>query len=62
MTTDITEPEPRFERFRIVYPSGTTLDRYWLLEGGGTLREVALEHPMAVVEPVEDSRVGTPGD
>jgi hypothetical protein len=60
MTTGI--PEPRYERFRITYPSGTALDSYCLREGGGTLREVQVEHPLAVVEADEDSlvRVGTP--
>jgi hypothetical protein len=57
MTTDTPEPAPRFERFRITYPSGTVLDSYYLIEGGGTLRAVQLEHPLATVEAVEGSLV-----
>lgn len=48
---------PRYEHFRITYPSGTVFDSYYLIEGGGTLRQVRLEHPLAKVEPVEESRV-----
>ena len=37
MTSD-PHPEPRFERFRLVYLSGTTVDAYYC--GGVTLEEV----------------------
>jgi hypothetical protein len=52
VTTDAPEPVPRFERFLIRYPSGTTFDSHW--PGGATLREVELAHPMATVEVVEE--------
>jgi hypothetical protein len=55
MTTD--PPEPRYERFTVIYPSGTVINSVWCLEGGGTLRAVQVEHPMAQVTPVENSRV-----
>jgi hypothetical protein len=48
MTTDTSEPHYRC--FRVTYPSGTVLESVWLLEGGGTLRAVQIEHPMATVE------------
>jgi hypothetical protein len=51
------EPEPRYRCFRITYPSGTVLDSCWCIEGGGTLRAVQVEHPLATVEAVEESRV-----
>jgi hypothetical protein len=60
MTTDTSEP--LYRRFRITYPSGTTLDSYWLLEGGGTVQQVMLEHPLGVVEADLDSRVTTTED
>jgi hypothetical protein len=50
-------PELRYAAFRVRYPSGTVLDSCWCLEGGGTLRAVQVEHPMAQVEAVLDSRV-----
>jgi len=50
MTTDTPEPEPRYERFRITYPSGTVIDYY---TDGSTLREAQVLHPLATVEPVE---------
>ena len=56
MTAD-THPEPHYARFFVRYPSGTVIETHWLIEGGGTLRAVELEHPMARVTPVEDSRV-----
>jgi hypothetical protein len=59
MTTE-TPTEPRFERFRITYPSGTVFDSYYLIEGGGTLREVQVEHPLAVIEADETTEVVTP--
>ena len=60
MMPDTTDHEPRFGHFLIRYPSGTTFDSYYLIEGGGTLLEVQVEHPMAVVEADEDSRVDMP--
>jgi hypothetical protein len=41
----------------VTYPSGTVIESYYLIEGGGTLRQVQVEHPMATVEPVSDSRM-----
>jgi hypothetical protein len=55
VTTDDTHA--RYERFRITYPSGTAFDSHFLIGGGGTLRQVQVEHPMAVVEAIEDSLV-----
>ncbi len=59
MTTDTPEPEPepRYGRFIVRYPSGTVIQSCWTIEGGGTLREVQVEHPLAIVEADEDSRV-----
>ena len=48
---DTPDPIPRFERFRLVYPSGTVIESYYC--GGATLREVQVTHPLAVVEVVE---------
>jgi hypothetical protein len=56
MTDDTSDPEPRYRRFRITYP-GVVLESYWGLEGGGTLRTVQIEHPLAVVEADEESRL-----
>jgi hypothetical protein len=53
MNDDTSEPE----RFTVRYPSGTVLESVWLTEGGGTLRAVALEHPLAAVEADEGSRI-----
>jgi hypothetical protein len=53
---DETPPEPRFERFFVRYLH-VVLDSVWSLGGGGTLRQVQVEHPMAVVEPDEGSQV-----
>jgi hypothetical protein len=53
---DETPPEPRFERFFVRYPH-VVLDSAWYLAGGGTLRQVQVEHPLAVVEADEESRV-----
>ena len=50
MTTDTPGPAPRFERFRLTYPSGTVIESYFA--GGATLREVQVTHPIAVVEVV----------
>jgi hypothetical protein len=47
---------PRYKRFLIRYPNAT-FDSYYLIEGGGTLREVQMEHPLAAVEAYEDSLV-----
>jgi hypothetical protein len=53
-----TDPlEPRYERFLIRYPSGTVIESSWLIEGGGTVQQVRLEHPLGVVEANEDSQV-----
>jgi hypothetical protein len=49
--------EPRYRHFLIRYPSGTVFDSYWCIEGGGTLRAVQVEHPLGVVEAVEESRI-----
>jgi hypothetical protein len=61
LTTNVA-PEPRYGRFRITYPSGTVFDSYFLVGGGGTVRPVQVEHPLAKVDPVLDSRVATPGE
>jgi hypothetical protein len=58
MTPDT--PEPRFERLRLTYPSGTVFDSYYLSQGGGTLRKVQVEHSLAVVEAYEATEVATP--
>jgi hypothetical protein len=55
MTTDTPGPVPLFERFRLVYPSGTVIESYYC--GGATLGEVEVSHPLAVVGVVEDSLV-----
>jgi hypothetical protein len=55
MTTDTREPTPRYKRYRLAYSSGTVVQAYYC--GGATLREVAVLHPMARVEAVEDLRV-----
>jgi hypothetical protein len=52
---DETASEPRYARFRVHY-AHVVLDSV-CLEGGGTLRAVQIEHPLAVVEVDEDSRV-----
>jgi len=39
----------------VTYPSGTVIPSFYC--GGATLREVQVSHPLATVEPVEDSRV-----
>jgi hypothetical protein len=61
MTVD-TPAEPRYKRFTVTYPSGTTFESYYLIEGGGALGAVQVEHPLGVVEAVEASRVPTPGE
>lgn len=53
MTAGTPEPEPRYERFALTYPSGTVIESFYA--GGATRREVRVTHPMATVEPVEDS-------
>jgi hypothetical protein len=59
MNDDTLKPE-RYRRFRIVYPSGTMFGSWWLIEGGGTVQQVRLEHPMAQqVEVDEESLVST---
>ncbi len=55
MTIDTPEPEPRYERFRLTYPSGTVIDSHYGRADGATLEEVRVTHPMATVEPVEAS-------
>jgi hypothetical protein len=57
MTTEAPEPVPRYERFRVTYPSGTVIESYYLIGGGGTLRQVQVEHPLAKVEADQDSLV-----
>ena len=52
MPADTPEPEPRFERFRLVYPSGTMVMAFYA--GGAPLEEVKVTHPLARVEAVED--------
>lgn len=54
-TTDAPEPEPRYERYILEYPSGTVVIAFYA--GGTTLGEVRVTHPLAVVEAVEASRV-----
>jgi hypothetical protein len=54
-----TEPEPRFENFTVAYESGTVIPSFY--PGGATLREARVGHPLAVVEPVEDSQVSETG-
>lgn len=49
-------PEPRYRAFRVHY-THVTLDSHWPLAGGGTLRAVHIEHPLARVEADESSRV-----
>ncbi len=44
-------PAPRYEHFRLVYPSGTVVESY--CPGGATLGEVRALHPMATVEVIE---------
>jgi hypothetical protein len=53
-------PEPRYRHFQVRYSSGTEIDSYWLIAGGGTLRAVQVEHPMALVEADEESRIEAP--
>ena len=48
-------PEPRFERFRMAYPSGAVVMAFYA--GGAMLGEVQATHLLAVVEVVEASRV-----
>lgn len=48
------EPAPRFEVFRLTYPSGTVIDYY---TNGSTLREVQVLPPMANVKPVEATQI-----
>jgi hypothetical protein len=45
-------PKPRYERFRLVYPSGTMMMAFYA--GGAPLEEVRATHPLAV-ESVQDS-------
>jgi hypothetical protein len=52
---DYRNPEPRYERYRLTYPSGTVVNAYYA--GGAPLEEVRVTHPLAIVEGVEDSRV-----
>jgi hypothetical protein len=55
-------PEARYERFLVRYPSGTVIESHYLIEGGGTLRAVRLEHPLGVVEADQDSLVSAGAD
>lgn len=48
------EPEPRYDRFIIPYPSGTVIEAFYA--GGATLREVQVLHPMATVEVAEEGK------
>jgi hypothetical protein len=59
MTPDT--PEPRFERFLVHYP-GVVTESSWCIEGGGTVQQVRLEHPMAQVEAVPESLVSPEAD
>jgi len=52
MTTAALDPAPRFERFRLTYPSGTVIDAYY--GDGALLEEVRVTHPMTTVEPIEE--------
>jgi hypothetical protein len=56
-STPVEALEPRYRQFVVTYPSGTIIESAYPIGHGGTVRDVALEHPMARVEPVEDSRV-----
>ena len=47
--------EPRFDRFRMAYPSGAVTMAFYA--GGAMLGEVQATHLLAVVEVVEASRV-----
>lgn len=61
MTTDTAEPVPLYERFAVAYSaSDTVIESYY--PGGATLREAQVGHPLAKVEPVEDSRVSFESD
>jgi hypothetical protein len=51
-----TEPEPRFEWFRLSYPSGTLVMSYYAC--GAPLEEVKACHPTAMVEPIEGPEAG----
>jgi hypothetical protein len=50
MTTET--PEPRFKRFRLIYPSGTVVDAYY--GDGAMVEEVRATRPMATVEAIEE--------
>ncbi|MGH8584654.1 MAG: hypothetical protein ACREWE_00165 [Gammaproteobacteria bacterium] len=54
---DTPELEPRYERFRLTYPSGTVVESYYGPDGAD-LEEVRVAHPLATVEPVEASLRG----
>jgi hypothetical protein len=41
----------------VTYPSGTIIESAYPIGHGGAVRDVALEHPMAMVEAIESSRV-----
>lgn len=43
MTTDTPEIEPRYERYRLAYPSGTVVMSFYA--GGATLEEVRVTTP-----------------
>jgi len=47
MTDDTLTPAPRFERFRLTYPSGTVIDSY--CGEGCALEEMMAAHPLAKV-------------
>jgi len=49
MTADT--PEFLYERFTVLYPSGTVIEADYGSDGA-TLEEVRVTHPLAVVEPV----------
>ena len=51
---DAETPEPRYECFRLAYPSGTVVMAFYA--GGAPLEEVRVTHPLAS-EAIEDSRV-----
>jgi len=59
MTTDTParntpEPAPRFERFRLTYPTGTVIESFYA--DGATLEEVRVMHPLARVEVVAEAK------
>jgi hypothetical protein len=51
-------PEPRYTRFHVRYQTGVAFESH--CPGGATLREVAIEHPLAVVEAIAGSQIKVP--